>query len=711
MDDSRATEQLTHEIVRQCMVDYGTYVLEERAVPDAQDGLKPSQRRILWSMYQMGLQPTKSSVKCARVIGRTMGMYHPHGDAAIYDTLVNMTRLRHPLVLGDGNFGNRDVLVQKRPAAYRYTECRLQPLGATCFNNIHVATMQPNYDDSTEEPSRLPVPVPLALVNGTSGIAVGLATHIPPHNLGEVLDALLHLLDEPDATTDDLLKFIKGPDYGTGVLLSNKADLLALYETGQGKLQYRSTYEAEPQGKKQKLVITGLAPSVKRKKFFDTATELYRKKLIESPVTDESTLNKKKKQFCYRDTIEYRDPQIVRDRLLPLLDTSISYQWYCLDQDKLPRLYNLLDLLHCFLDYRREIETAVLQDRQAKLLRRLGITVAKYRASTRLTEVVEILKTAETAEVAIRLLRELLKLKHDWQADAILDAPLRSLMRLQSSDLKKQGQKIREELQGIKVDLQDIDAVVRLQLQGMQKYAVPRGMRLRGTVKDFGEDHHYWVGVTSDGKIDVSLDLPLKSKAAWNYCSFFQTSGEFVVVHDTNRAQVVHCSYLDKYKPEGTVVGCTALQNCLVVTDSGRYVAFKTQQKRRQFPIIKDLGPDTVVGACGFDASTRVALLSTEQDLSFRQTLQATRPNVKARKLKMRSQVQTCWAHAPGTLLVDLQGNELGHPETLDQPYYRVGDRNLVVLQNSTRKVMTRDATLQALQARIVQVVVPVDQP
>ncbi|KKN36846.1 hypothetical protein LCGC14_0769680, partial [marine sediment metagenome] len=410
---------LTHEIVRDCMFEYGTYVLEDRAIPDVRDGLKPGQRRILWAMHQMGLQPGKASVKCARVVGRTMGMYHPHGDAAIYDTLVHMTRLRSPLVHGDGSFGNRDMLIEKRPAAYRYTECRLLPLGAACFDEIHVAAMQANYDDSTEEPVRLPVPIPLALVNGAAGIAVGLSTHIPPHNLGEVLDALLHLLDEPDATTDDLLRFIKGPDYGTGVLLSNKAELLELYETGRGKLQYRSTYAVEQQGKRQKLVITGLAPSVQKKKFYDTCTDLYRKKLIESPVTDESTLDRKRKLFRYRDTIQYRDPQIVRDRLLSMLDTSITYQWYCLDQNKLPRLYCLLEMLHEFLDYRREIETLVLQDRSTKLKRRLGIVQAKYRAARNIDDVANILKTAKTTTEAIQQLREVLSLKNDWQAEAI----------------------------------------------------------------------------------------------------------------------------------------------------------------------------------------------------------------------------------------------------------------------------------------------------
>lgn len=702
-------EAATNEIVRDCMISYGTYVLEDRAVPDIRDGLKPSQRRLLWSMYQMGLQPNKPSVKSARVVGRCIGMYHPHGDAAIYDTLVNLTRLRHPLVHGDGNFGNRDILIETKPAQHRYTECRLLPLAAACFDEIHVAEQQANYDDSTEEPIRLPVPVPLALVNGCSGIAVGLTTHIPPHNLGEVLDALLHLLDEPGATTDDLLRFIKGPDYGTGVLLSNKADLLEMYETGQGKLQLRSTYEAEQHGKQQKLVITGLAPGIQKKKFYDTCTELYRKKLIESPVTDESTLDRRRKKFHYRDTIQYRDPQIVRDRLLPLLEKTTTYQWYCLDQQKLPRRYTLLELLHEFLDYRREIETAVLQDRKQKLQRRLGIVSAKYRAVKKIDEVVEILKTAETPEVAVKLLMKQLKLKEDWQAEAVLEAPLRSLMALQAPDLKQQGQKLRGEIRGVQEKLSDIDSVVRQQLTDVRKYATPRGTRLRGAAKDFGEDHHYWVGITQEGKIEVSLDLPTKSRAAWNYCSFFQTDGEFVVVHDTNRAQIVHVSYLDRYEPQGKVVGAVPLANCCVVTNRGRYVAFKTQQKRRSFPVFKDLGDDTIVAAIGFDSQTRIALWLDDGQLVLRSTgVSTTRPNVKARKLRLKTGVTAGWSHPAGVVLVDLVGQELGEPERLDRMPYLVGERNLLSLQAGQRRVLSRDETMELISTTQVQAVVPI---
>jgi len=698
------SELPTHEIVRDCMISYGTYVLEDRAVPDVRDGLKPSQRRLLWSMHQMGLQPSKASVKSARVVGRCMGMYHPHGDAAIYDTLVNMTRSRHPLVQGDGNFGNREGLVETKAAQHRYTECKLLPLAAACFDDIHVASMQPNYDDSTEEPIRLPVPVPLLLVNGASGVAVGLATHIPPHNLGEVLDALLHLLDEPDATTDDLLQFIKGPDYGAGVLVSNKAELLEMYETGQGKLQLRSNYEVEQQGKKQKLVITGLAPGIQKKKFYDTCVDLYRKKFIESPVTDESTLDRKRKRFNYRDTVQYRDPQIVRDRLLPLLETTITYRWYCLDQNKLPRRYTLLEVLHEFLDYRREVETEVLQHRQQKLFRRYGTVQAKYRASQKIDEVAAILKTAQDNKEAVDRLMELLRLRFDWQAEAVLEAPIRSLMRLQADDLKRQGKQLKQELADVKLKLEDIDSVVRAQLEDARKFATPRGTKLRNQSKDFGEDQTYWVGVTPEGKIDVSLDLPLKSKAAWSYQSFFQTDGEFVVVDNTNRACLVHVSYLDKYEPRGTVVGCTSLANCCVVTNSGRYVAFKTKQKRRTFPVIKDLGEDVIVAAVGFDGQTKVALLLEDQQLITRSAVATTRPNVKAKKFRLASEVTAAWSWPEGFTLADASG-ELGEPDQLDGAFCLIGEQNLVSLSSGVRKLCDRDETLRLLASDDVTVV------
>lgn len=705
-------EKPTYEVVGECMYEYGMYVNQDRAIPSVQDGLKPSQRRILWAMYSIGALPNKTTVKSARVVGDTIGNYHPHGDTSTYEALVHLTHLRYPLVKGDGNFGSPSVLQEKSPAAYRYTECKLSPLGSSCFDQIHVADKTQNYDDTKEEPEWIPTPLPLALINGFSGVGVALKTRVPPHNDAEVIAALLHLLDEPKASTEDLLQFIKGPDYGTGVLLSKKSDLLDLYENGRGRLQFRSSYSVEEAGKnKQKLIISGLAPEVKKKKFFAAAAELAKKKLIETPVTDESTLDKKRGTFHYKDTIVYRDAQIIRDRLLPMLDTHVDYNWMLLDADGRPRRFSLLEMLHSFLDFRREVETRVLQDRLEKLTRRLGIVVARYRASRKLKEVSAILQSAVTEEEAKSELLELLSLKYDWQADAILESQIRSLMRLRSDDLKAQGQKLKTEIKDVKADLDNIDSVIRKSLQRLAEKTDQRGMKLRGTTKDFGTEQDYWVGVTPDGKVDVSLDLPLKSKAAWNYVDFFSAKGEIAIIHDTNRASIVHVSYLDKYDPQGRVVGATSKSHCLVVTSAGRYVAFPAEQRRKSFVVVKDLSEAEIVAVVGFDPDEgQIVVANEENDLIYYtpSDLKITRPNTKSKPLPgLRQDVLAAWYMPPDLRLVDKNGDELGEPEVYDH-YYHLSNKNLVSLQTGTRKVCTYGETMKLVAESSAKVVVPI---
>lgn len=640
-----------------------------------------------------------------------MGQYHPHGDASLYETLVRMTHLRYPLVFGDGNFGRPDCLVEKPPAAHRYTECSLDRLGDSFFRDIHVVDMIDNFDETAQEPICLPAIAPWALINGTDSIGVGLSASIPPHNLGEVVRACRHLLENPEATTEDLLEFIKGPDYGTGVLIAKKQELLDLYETGEGQLQFDSSYSVEPGKKTNKLVVTGLAPGItkphpKRRtnNFFTVAAELAAKKLVEGPVTDESVTDKKG-AFQYRDTISYRDPQIVRDRLLPLLRSKVSYSWIMLDPDGQARRFNLLDVISTFLDFRRDVETKVLQDQLTKQQRRLDIVTAKYRAVQKIDEVAQILKTAKTAKAASKKLMELLRIKRE-AAEQLLDTPLRSLMRMQSDDLKQQGQKLKQEIKTTKQQLRDIDAVVGKRLDEVEKWSDSRGTRLRSRQKDFGEDQSYWVGVTPDGKIDVSLDLPLRSRAAWNYCSFFRTDGEFVVVHDTNQAQVVHVSYVDRYEPNGVVVGATARDACLVVTATGRYVAFKTKQKRPKFPVLKDLGDDTLVAAIGIDSTTRALVQQDSGQIHYleEQDLKISRPNVKAKKLGMRD-VRRALEYPEDAILMGPAG-ELGEPESADE-FWVVGQSNLMSLQKGVRKVVSWQDAVDYLDN--VQTVVPIE--
>ena len=241
-------------------LEYAMSVIMSRALPDVRDGLKPVHRRIIWDMEDQGFRPDRAHVKCARVTGDTMARFHPHGDSAIYDALVRMAQpfsLRHPLIDFHGNYGSPDF----GPAAARYTECRLNPLAMQLLADIDEDTvdMIPNYDGSTEQPLVLPSRFPNLLVNGSQGIAVGMATNIPPHNLGEVIDAVVHLLDNPEATPDDLMEFVKGPDFPTGASILGKAGIIDAYRTGRGSVKMRATVEIEEaKNGRMEIVVTEL---------------------------------------------------------------------------------------------------------------------------------------------------------------------------------------------------------------------------------------------------------------------------------------------------------------------------------------------------------------------------------------------------------------------------------------------------------------------
>src|SRR6188768_2278467 len=235
-----------HDEMENSFLEYAMSVIMARALPDVRDGLKPVHRRIIWDMEQQGFRPDRNFVKCARVSGDTMARFHPHGDSAIYDALVRMAQpfsLRHPLIDFHGNYGSPDF----GPAASRYTECRLHPLAMQLLADIDEETvdMIPNYDGTTEEPVVLPARFPNLLVNGSQGIAVGMATNIPPHNLGEVIDAVLHLIDNPEATPVDLMQFVKGPDFPTGASILGRAGIIDAYQTGRGSVKMRATVSIE----------------------------------------------------------------------------------------------------------------------------------------------------------------------------------------------------------------------------------------------------------------------------------------------------------------------------------------------------------------------------------------------------------------------------------------------------------------------------------
>ena len=281
----RILPRLIDDEIKESFINYSMSVIVSRALPDVRDGLKPVHRRVLYSMFDTGLVPGRPYKKCATVVGDVLGKYHPHGDASVYDALVRMVQefsLRYPLIDGQGNFGSVEG---DPPAAYRYTESRLMPVAMEMLADIEKNTVGfvPNFDDALEEPAVLPAGIPNLVVNGSSGIAVGMATNIPPHNLREVIGAIVHLIDNPDATIGELKKFIKGPDFPTGGYIYGRAGIKDYQETGRGRIvmRARAVIEEKESSNKSQIVVTEIPYQVNSAKLIENIADLVRDKKLE----------------------------------------------------------------------------------------------------------------------------------------------------------------------------------------------------------------------------------------------------------------------------------------------------------------------------------------------------------------------------------------------------------------------------------------------
>jgi DNA gyrase/topoisomerase IV subunit A len=353
------TKSAVSKYVRSSMQVYGSYVIGERAVADVRDGLKPVQRRILFAMYGLNAASNLAPKKSARIVGETIGVYHPHGDSAVYDTMVNMVHARNPLVEGLGNFGNRVGTTEVDPAAaYRYTEARLSKFGEAMMEDLEDVKHVPNFSGDKTEPLYIAARVPLLLANGSGGIAVGMSANLPPHNLGELLDATIATVKNPKITTAELLKSIKGPDHGYGVLVSDANEVLSLYKTGKGSLEFRCEYELTTDKKSgdKLLVVTSPAPGFSPQRFLNLMEKLQADKLIEYAAN-------KGNKGKLRIEVAYKDVRVLKERLLPALHTSESYQFYAVARDggdtlssDTLKFHNLRSALNDFVDFRRLVE-------------------------------------------------------------------------------------------------------------------------------------------------------------------------------------------------------------------------------------------------------------------------------------------------------------------------------------------------------------------
>src|ERR687886_2545989 len=359
--------RLLEEEMRSSYLDYAMSVIVGRALPDVRDGLKPVHRRVLYAMHEAGLQPNRPFRKCARVVGDVMGNFHPHGDSAIYDALVRLGQdfaMRHPLVDSQGNFGSID---NDPPAAMRYTEARLARLATEMLRDIDADTVEfgPNYDESRQEPTVLPSRFPNLLVNGSSGIAVGMATNIPPHNLGETIDGVVAMIDEPTIGVDRLVDYVKGPDFPTGGAIVGRSGIRDAYRSGRGRIVVRGRAHVEQlRGGKSAIIITELPYGVRKGGdggVIDRIAELVKSGVLsEIPMTDEALQDHSDKEGMRIYVELKRDvvPQVVLNKLFKHtpLQTTYGYNAVAL-VDGVPKTLSLVELLRHYLDFQREVIT------------------------------------------------------------------------------------------------------------------------------------------------------------------------------------------------------------------------------------------------------------------------------------------------------------------------------------------------------------------
>ena len=461
--------------MRSSYLDYAMSVIVSRALPDIRDGLKPVQRRILYGMHDLGMRPNSQHKKSARLVGEVLGKWHPHGETAVYDALVRMAQpftLRLPLVDGQGNFGSVD---NDPPAAMRYTEARMDSVAEEMLVNIDQETVDyaDNFDGTLREPVVLPARLPNLLINGASGIAVGMATNIPPHNPTEVCDALIHLVDHPNASVEELMTFVRGPDFPTGGTIMGASGIRDAYSTGRGQIIVRAKAEIEPMGRsnRMQIIVNELPYQVNKAALVEKVAALVKARKIEgiSDLRDESDREGMRVVFELRAGVQ---PRVVLNNLYKFtaMQSSFSANMLAL-VDGMPRVITLRQALQQFLEFRREVVTRRTEFELRKARQRAHILAGLRIAISNLDEVIRLIRNAESAQVAKQELIARFGLDDD-QAQAILDMQLRRLAALEREQLEKEYNDLQtaiREMEELLADDRKLLAEIKKELRDVKK--------------------------------------------------------------------------------------------------------------------------------------------------------------------------------------------------------------------------------------------------
>lgn len=520
--DNRESKNVVN-VMKDSFINYAMDVIIARALPDLRDGLKPVHRRILYTMYEDGLTPDKAFRKSAATVGAVLGKYHPHGDTSVYDAMVRMAQdfsYRHPLVDGHGNFGSVDGY---GAAAYRYTEARLSKISLELLRDINKNTVDfvPNFDQTKKEPVVIPSRFPNILVNGTMGIAVGMATNIPPHNLGEVIDGCIAYIDDNDITVEGLMKYIKGPDFPTGAAILGNRGIKQAYETGRGTITIRAHAEIVEHNGKQQIVFTDIPYQVTKMELQKRIAELVRDKVLEgiTDLHDESTLTEIKLVVHLK---KEANANVVLNNLYKhtSLQTTYGIIFLMLDQG-LPKTLNLKEIISKYIDYQREVIYRRTKYDLEKAEKRVHILEGYKIALDNLDAVINIIKNSKDDDTAKHELMTKFNLD-DVQAESILELKLRRLTGLERSKIEEELNdllKLIDELKSVLASDEKIYGIIKQELLEIKaKYADDRRTDIDMTAIDYIDDEalipeeNIVIALTNKGYIKRTTSDTFKSQ-------------------------------------------------------------------------------------------------------------------------------------------------------------------------------------------------------
>jgi DNA gyrase subunit A len=548
------------EEMRSSYLDYAMSVIVGRALPDVRDGLKPVHRRILYGMLELGLEPGRPFKKSARIVGEVMGKYHPHGDAPIYESIARMAQnfsLRYPLVNGQGNFGSIDG---DPPAAMRYTEARLHPLALEMLADLEKETVDfmPNFDESLTEPVVLPSKVPNLLINGSSGIAVGMATNIPPHNLSEVVDALVMVLKNPEATLEEIMEVLPGPDFPTGGIICGTGGIIEAYRTGKGIITVRGKVTVEEGKSHDTVVITEIPFEVNKSNLVETIANLVEQKKIGgvSAVRDESD------KEGLRVVLEVRkgeNTDIVINQLYSHTQMQTTYGIINLALvNRQPKLLTLKETLELFIDHRRNVVTKRTAFDLRKAEERHHILLGLKIAVDNLDKVIALIRSSASIDEAKAGLMKKFSLS-DRQADAILAMPLGKLTKLERHKLEEELDQLKKkiaELKEILASRAKVDAIIEEELKTLKK--------------KFGDERRTEIGSPIQEMTDEDLVRPEDIVVTVSYGGYVKR-----IPLDTYRRQrrggrgIIGAGTKDEDFVKHVFV-CSTIDQLLIFTESGR---------------------------------------------------------------------------------------------------------------------------------------------